>query len=216
MNYKDCYILWSWDGTLVDTTPRHVSLASQIISKNFGVTPQFAMKKYLELLGIPFGVQIQRLFPGADQVVIDRSVMEYDARKMKEIYEEMIDFPDIFATIEGVHEAFPGINQVISSLAEEDLIGEWVTTRGLLPFFSDICGRESGTKVDHISMISQLNRQARICLVSSFVRDMCLPAKCLGVDVSQIRTRSFMRSKAFSFTEDKVNLDWITAMIDIL
>lgn len=207
----DITVLWDWDGTLVNTMPNHAELAADCIRRHFGVTPEYGKQKYLATTGLPFDSQLQKIFPDASKETIMGCAEEYHFRKIEEVYGNPTDFPNAIATVAAIQREFPGTIQVISSSTEENIITEWLNPKRIR-LFSDIFGRESGTKKDHIEKLTIGYTDVVRIFISDSVGDMGLPARCLGVNAFG-NTRKFEKSKAFAFTVNPVNPEWVTFQI---
>ncbi|MDD4409472.1 MAG: HAD hydrolase-like protein [Candidatus Pacebacteria bacterium] len=206
-------VLWDWDGTAVNTMPRHADLAAKCIVEVFGIDYQVARRRYLETTGIPFDKQLEVIFPTADMYISRMCAKMYHQRKIEEVYSNPEDFPELLSVLYAIRDL--KIHQFISSSTEEKLIKDWAKDRGIEEVFYQILGRESGTKQDHIAYVKTFF-DGDIVFISDSVGDMSLPAICLGVDVPSDKEDLFMKSNCFEFTNDPINLEWVMKIIKML
>jgi beta-phosphoglucomutase-like phosphatase (HAD superfamily) len=213
MQEKRKIVMWDWDGTLVDTMGDHANLAGSLISRHFGVSPDFGKKKYLETTGKPFDVQLEMIFPDANTSIREACARDYHTKKMDYVYGNPKDFPHSVETIETLVDVFPDIVQFISSSTEEGLINKWANGRGVCDYFSGILGRESGSKEEHIAFVRASYPDAEIYFISDSPGDMYFQAICIGVDVSQSKVRSFIKSPAECFSQNPIESGWLIGVL---
>lgn len=198
-------IMWDWDGTLVDTMPKHADLAAMCIEKHFGIDFQSAREQYLNTTGIPFDHQLKIIFPEVEEGKILSCAEEYHREKITYVYGNPKDFTETQEVIKKLQEE--NIHQIISSSTEEDIINEWARKRNILML---VLGRESGTKNDHLFKIRRSFPDEKIIFVSDSYGDMNLPANVtLGVDVSRNKEELFWQNGAKNVSFEPISLIWL-------
>lgn len=122
------------------------------------------------------------------------------------IYGHPKEFVQISMVIEKLRNC-PNIIPVISSSTEEAIINKWVEKTG--NDVSRVLGRESGSKVDHVSMIKKEFPGAVIVFVSDSPEDMSLPVDMtFGVNVPTNKNSLFLENKAVIVSSRPVCLVW--------
>lgn len=165
-------VMWDWDGTLVDTMPDHADLAAECIEKNLKIPRQEARKKYLQTAGIPFHEQLVEISGSEQKECAD----EYHSRKISEVYQNPMNFPETETTIRAIADNIAGLIQVVSSSTQECLIEQWAERSKLSKYFFRIYGSDHGSKEAHIALIREMFPKAKIVFVSDSARDMNLSA----------------------------------------
>ncbi len=165
-------ILWDWDGTLVDTMPKHADLAAECIEKYLKIPREEARKRYLETAGAPFHAQLVEISGSEQKECAD----EYHSKKISKVYKNVKSFPETKIIIKALAENFAELVQVISSSTEEKLIEKWAEKTNLSKYFFRIYGYNHGRKEDHIALVRKMFPMAKIVFISDSARDMNLNA----------------------------------------
>jgi len=199
-------VMYDYDGTVADTMPAHADLAEACINTHFGMSIPEAREKYLNTAGIPFDCQLEKIFPKSTSLQREACVKEYHERKMTYVYKNPKEFPQVAKVIKRLRN-HPNIIQIISSSTEENIINEWVKKTGNDVYM--VLGRESGSKIDHISKIKENIPGAVIVFVSDSHGDMSLPADMtFGVNVPTDKNAIFLDSGAAIVSRKPVCLVW--------
>ncbi|HOS87937.1 MAG TPA: hypothetical protein PL093_00105 [Candidatus Pacearchaeota archaeon] len=201
-------VMYDWDGTLVDTMPAHAALAAKCIKQTFGLPYAEAKEKYLESTGVPFDLQLEKIFPLAESALKKQCADRYHREKMFLVYGDPVTFPGAFGTIKETANVFPSAIQVVSSSTEEPCIKEWARKSKLSRYFYYILGRESGNKQQHIQKLRQEFSRSVIFFISDSAEDMALPADCcVGVQASKESFQKFLDRGAYRVFSGPINFE---------
>jgi phosphoglycolate phosphatase-like HAD superfamily hydrolase len=80
-NIKAC--LFDFDGTLVDDMQEFADLAAETIGKYYGTSFKLARRRYVDLTGIPFVLQMAAIFPGGEK---NAQVVDYFETNKEDIF----------------------------------------------------------------------------------------------------------------------------------
>ena len=143
-------LMFDLDGTIIDTNKQHADLAADVIHKYFGVPKKEATTKYHNTSGIPFPLQLEKMFPNASTVQLRACAEEYASRK-RGVYENARLFNDVKPTLEALKQK--GYELILSSAAAPQLIEFTLQKFGLQKYFSEIYGEPRGLKAQHINAL---------------------------------------------------------------
>jgi len=115
-------VIFDFDGTIANTMPFLTDLAVNLISKNYEISKEMALSKYLETTGMDFASQMELIFPNHPK---NREVIAaFEATKR----EGVLDHP-LFTEVIPTREFFKdrNIKRFICSSTKQEILSEYVT-----------------------------------------------------------------------------------------
>ncbi len=142
------YIMFDFDGTIVDSMPFLENNAIFLLSNHYGFSEEEAQKKYRETSGLPFLQQMEIIAPGKNN---SRIIEMFEKMKLERIYEQKL-FTDSSKVLEKLKEFEYLLG--ISSGTIESIIVEYLQKQGL-NMVNDILGWRPGFEKgrDHFSFV---------------------------------------------------------------
>ena len=142
------YILFDFDGTIVDSMPFLEKNAANLLSKYYGFSPTEAKKSYRETTGLPFVQQIEIIAPGRDNNDI---VEMFEKLKLERIYEQKL-FDDSYNVLRELKHR--GYKLGISSGSINSIITEYLQKQRI-NMVDDVLGWRPGFEKgeDHFNMV---------------------------------------------------------------
>lgn len=142
------YILFDFDGTIVDSMPFLERNAVNLLTSKYGFTPDEAQKYYRNTTGLPFVQQMEIISPGRDNSQI---VDEFERMKLERIYEQKL-FDDSLNVLQELKRR--GYLLGISSGTIESIITNYLQIQGL-NMTNDILGWRPGFEKgeDHFNFV---------------------------------------------------------------
>ena len=145
-------VVFDFDGTLVDTMGGFAEIASDVISRLFGVDRAEARRRYIETSGLPFCQQLDILFPGDARN--DGAAAEFEARKLEGFFAEAFT-EEARRTVALLREK--GYLVVVSSNNYQDLVDRFVARDSAVAFDLVLGARQGFYKgKDHFDHISRV------------------------------------------------------------
>ena len=142
------YIMFDFDGTIVDSMPFLENNAIFLLTKYYGLSEEEARKKYRETTGLPFLQQMDIIAPGNDNSVI---IDKFENMKINRIYEQKL-FSDTYKVLKELKESRYLLG--ISSGTIESIIVTYLNKKGF-SIVDDILGWRPGFEKgkDHFNFI---------------------------------------------------------------
>ena len=132
-------VVFDFDGTLADTMPFLTELATELITQNHSITAAIVRSQYLETSGLPFGEQLEEMFPKHKK---NAEVTEqFEARKSKVIFLLPL-FRDVIPTLSSLRQN--GINTFVCSSTRVELVEEYARQKGLQDHVDGVFGYKAG------------------------------------------------------------------------
>lgn len=122
-------ICFDFDGTLVDSMGRLTDIAEEAMTRFFGLTGTEARRLYIETSGLPFPLQLEKLFPRETEKR-NLAAALFEMKKRDGYMEEPL-YPDTLTTLRTLCARHYRV--VISSNSEQDLVTKLVSKLGLKP-----------------------------------------------------------------------------------
>lgn len=119
-------VIFDFDGTVADTMPFLVDLATRLVSSRYGIPAADARRAYIETTGLPFVRQIEIIFPG--NPLNGSVVRDFEDEKLRHL-DTFAFFPDALEVLARLRKR--GIKVCLSSGNYEDLIRQVLDARGL-------------------------------------------------------------------------------------
>lgn len=119
-------LVFDLDGTLVDSMGDFTQVASQVLARHFGTTPEQSIADYRRTSGLPFVQQVGVLYPGHKNT--DQAVNEFETLKLRQ-YDLAPLFPDVSAVFKELKQR--GIKIAVSSNNHEHNVNGKVASVGL-------------------------------------------------------------------------------------
>ena len=147
---RDPYILWDWNGTLLDDTGAALATLNKMLVRRH--RPQIGMDFYLDNFGFPV-----KPFYESIGVCLENEDWDALAREYHDIYaeEDKRLNAQAFEALEAVKAR--GVGQSVISALRQDLLEADMARNGVTKFFERICGS------DNLDGASKLDR-ARVLL----------------------------------------------------
>ncbi|UCE13899.1 MAG: HAD hydrolase-like protein [Candidatus Heimdallarchaeota archaeon] len=142
------YLLFDFDGTIVDSMPFLESNAVYLLTNKYGFTPDKARDWYRKTTGLPFVQQMEIISPGRDNSQI---VNEFERLKLERIYEQEL-FADSLNVLQELKRRNYRLG--ISSGSIESIITNYLQIQGL-NMTDDILGWRPGFEKgkDHFNFV---------------------------------------------------------------
>lgn len=142
------YIMFDFDGTIVDSMPFLEKNAVYLLTNHYRFTEEEAQKKYRETTGLPFLQQMEIIAPGQDNSQI---IDKFEKMKLDRIYEQKL-FSNSYEVLEELKESKYLLG--ISSGTIESIIVNYLHKQGL-SIVDDILGWRSGFEKgkDHFNFL---------------------------------------------------------------
>ena len=119
-------IIFDFDGTIVDSMPFLIDVATSLIASRYGLSEDGARRGYVETCGLPFSKQIEIMFPG-DARNADTAAT-FEAAKRKQLLKFEL-FPDVAPAMVQLRRC--RFKVCVSSGNKEELIAELLGSRDL-------------------------------------------------------------------------------------
>ena len=137
MPIRKVVFVFDWDGTLVDSMGGFAEIASKVIARHYGQSPSWGRERYLETSGLPFPLQLEKIFPGDARN--RQATDDYDRLKM-ESYGKAPFFPDVRPALALLKEK--GYGLAVSSNNDAALLDQKLGS--LVSLFDCVAGFEPG------------------------------------------------------------------------
>lgn len=144
------YIMFDFDGTIVDSMPFLENNAVRLLTKYYGLSTEMARQRYRETTGLPFIQQMEIIAPKNDNSQI---VDKFEEMKLERIYDQQL-FADSKEVIRKLKQR--GYKLGISSGTIESIIIKYLETNGL-NMADDILGWRPGFEKgkDHFDFVAE-------------------------------------------------------------
>ena len=135
-------VIFDLDGTVADTMPFLTTLAVELLG-SYGLSPDEALRRYLDTVGLDFAAQLEELFPGhpANRPV----AAEYESRKRAGILRCRV-FPHVTDTLTLL--ATMGVPRYLCSSTDADLVATYLDEHRIAKAFDGYTGFEPGLPKD--------------------------------------------------------------------
>ncbi|MFX1284284.1 MAG: HAD family hydrolase [Promethearchaeota archaeon] len=145
---KTQYIMFDFDGTIVDSMSFLENNAVYLLTKYYGFSAEEAQKSYRETTGLPFIQQMEIIAPKKDNSKI---VAKFEKMKIERIYEQRL-FTDSYEVLRELKQR--GYKIGISSGSIESIITNYLQKYGL-DIVDDILGWRPGFEKgkDHFEFV---------------------------------------------------------------
>lgn len=145
---KTQYIMFDFDGTIVDSMPFLENNAVYLLTNSYGFSTEEAQKSYRETTGLPFIQQMEIIAPKKDNGKI---VTEFEKMKLERIFEQQL-FADSCVVLRELKRR--GYKLGISSGTIESIITNYLKKHGL-NMVDDILGWRPGFEkgTDHFKFV---------------------------------------------------------------
>ncbi|HOU46063.1 MAG TPA: HAD hydrolase-like protein [Candidatus Pacearchaeota archaeon] len=152
--------VFDFDGVICDSAKKSLCLSEDILMEFFskyGLTREKAKEIAYNLyyVGGDIPKTMKKEFPIISYDDIRESMSEFDRRSRLEVYQDCGLVDNIRDLIEKIYRS-KRCEMYISSLTREKIIKEFLEKHGLIQYFKQIMGQESGLKKNHIKKIRDL------------------------------------------------------------
>jgi phosphoglycolate phosphatase len=144
-------VVFDMDGTLVDDMLGIGTAAAKVIHDEFGTSMDKALVEYYSTTGMPFELQLRKLYPDEDPQEVHRIARLFHDLKAKGIYSEAALFPDIPDVLKTLKE--DGWIMAVATGAEREMADMIFQRDGVSHYFDDILGSREGTKDLHLKQL---------------------------------------------------------------
>ncbi len=205
-------VIFDFDGTLVDSMTGFGEIAAEVIRYYFGSDPHWARTQYQLTSGLPFPLQLEKIFPGDYRNL--EAVGEFDRQK-KLTYQKRPFYEDVDSTMEVLRKR--GFRLAISSNNDPHLV-RWRLGKEKECFFDWVLGFTPGFLKgrDHFT---KLKTQAQVDFSQMvFVGDSLHDARMAHENgIAFIgKTGTFARSDFQALGFDHLVIDNLAQLTEIL
>ncbi|MFX0051826.1 MAG: HAD family hydrolase [Candidatus Hodarchaeota archaeon] len=146
------YILFDFDGTIVNSMPFLENNAVLLLTKFYNFSTKEAQQKYRETTGLPFVQQMDIISPN-NAHLNSKIVYKFEKMKIEKIYEQKL-FSESYEVIQELKKRRYWLG--ISSGTIEDIITEYIRNENISELVDDIMGWRPGFEKgkDHFDFIS--------------------------------------------------------------
>ena len=121
-------LIFNFDGTIIDTMFDYAKELADLISKSTDLSYDYVYERYLKTSGIPSSYQIREILCGYPDSIISRINQEFLQIKRRILMSKDV-YPEFRHVVNVVRRG--GIMVFISSNLEQDLLDEFVATKGI-------------------------------------------------------------------------------------
>jgi phosphoglycolate phosphatase-like HAD superfamily hydrolase len=131
-------VIFDLDGTLADSMEAYGQYASTLMADTYSISLTSALRGYFATAGMPFGDQLQALFPNhPSNRLVARSFAEF-----KEDYQDAIHlYDDAIAACRTLKDCGYGV--AVCSSTDVPLVLHLLKTRGILSLIDNISGQDA-------------------------------------------------------------------------
>ncbi|MFX0209742.1 MAG: HAD family hydrolase [Candidatus Hodarchaeota archaeon] len=146
------YILFDFDGTIVDSMPFLEKNAVLLLTKFYNFSSKEAQQKYRETTGLPFVQQMEIISPN-NAHLNSEIVHNFEKMKIEKIYEQRL-FSESYEVLKELKSRKYWLG--ISSGSFEEIIAEYIRKENISVLIDDIMGWKPGFEKgkDHFDFIS--------------------------------------------------------------